>query len=98
MPTLNISMFNSDDLKLTLFYALIQRSKATTQFITQEINLFQTKQVLDMIKKGYIDRYNGQVFKSDISGDTFDTGLYDRDNGTGAAERIVNFIKSELKL
>jgi len=91
-------MFDTDDLKLTLFYALIQRSKATTQFITQEFNLFQHKQVLDMIKKGYIDRYNGHVFKSDISGDTFDTGLYDRDNGTGAAERIVNFIKAELQL
>lgn len=98
MPTVDISMFNTDDLKLTLFYTLIQRSKATTQFITQKINLAEHKQVLEYIKKGYIDRYNGFVFKSNISGDTFDTGMYDRDNGPGAAERIVNFIKAELKL
>jgi hypothetical protein len=98
MPTVDISMFNTDDLKLTLFYALIQRSKATTQFISQAINMAENKKVLEYIKNGYIDRYNGFVFKSNINGDTFDTTLYDRDNGLGAAERIVNFIKAELKL
>ena len=98
MQSLDISMFNTDDLKLTLFYALIQRSKATANFITQNFNLAEHQQVLNMIKKGHIDYYNGRVFKSNISGDTFNTGLYDRENGSGAAERIVNFIKAELKL
>ena len=100
MSSLDISMFDTDELKLTLFYALIrQSSKATTQFMTQPLNVMtEHKQVLEYIKKGYIDRYNGFVFKSNISGDTFNTYLYDRDNGFGAAERIVNFIKAELKL
>jgi len=98
MPIVDISMFSNDNLKLILFYTLVQRSKPTTQFITQEIKLTEHKKALELINKGYIDRYNGYVFKSDISGDKFDTGLYDRDNGPGAAERIVNFIKSELKL
>jgi hypothetical protein len=97
MPTLDISMFNTDELKLTLFYGLIRQSK-TSQFATHALNLSQYKEVLTAIKRGYIDRYNGFVFKSDISGNEFDTFLYNRDNGEGAAERIVKQIITELKL
>ncbi len=31
----------------------------------------------------------GRVMKVDLSGDSFDPWLYDRDNGEGAAERAV---------
>lgn len=41
------------------------------------------------IKNGYIDRYNGKVIKANLSGKTFDTSLYNRDNGNGSAERIT---------
>jgi len=44
---------------------------------------------LRAIKRGYIDRYNGKVIKANLSGKTFDTSLYNRDNGYGAAERIT---------
>ena len=44
---------------------------------------------LRAIKRGYIDRYNGKVIKGNLSGQTFNTSLYNRDNGYGAAERIT---------
>jgi hypothetical protein len=99
MTSLDISMFNTDNLKLTLFYTLIQRSTNRSKFIIGEVDLANHKEILTMIKRGPIDYYNGIGFKSNISGDTFNTYLYDRDNGgTGTAERIVNYIKTELKL
>ena len=99
MTSLDISMFDTDELKLTLFYTLIRRSTNHSQFMVGEVNLDNHKEILTMIKRGHIDYYNGIGFKSNISGDTFNTYLYDRDHGgPGTAERIVNYIKAELKL
>lgn len=38
----------------------------------------------------YIDYYNGRVIKADISGDTANPYLYDRDNGTGSFQNAVD--------
>lgn len=43
---------------------------------------------------GYFDYLKGRVMKVDLSGDTLDPWLYDRDNGAGAAERIINGLRS----
>lgn len=94
----DISMFNTDNLKLTLFYCLINNSSHQTRFISRDADISQHDYALRCIKKGYIDRFNGRVFKTDISGSTFETGLYNRDNGNGAAERIVKQIINDLKL
>jgi hypothetical protein len=99
MTSVDISMFDTDELKLTLFYTLIQRSTNRSQFMIGEVNLAHHKEILDRVKKGFIDYYDGIGFKSNISGDTFNTYLYNRDNGgPGTAERIVNYIKAELNL
>ena len=92
----DISMFNTDSLKLTLFYSLVNKSSSKTKFISADVDLSQHEYALTCLKKGYIDRFNGRVFKSDISGPIFETGLYNRDNGNGAAERIVKEIRTEL--
>ena len=95
---IDISMFNTDALKLTLFYSLIKKSTSNSNFITADVDLTQHDHALLCIKKGYIDYYNGRVFKANISGKTFETGLYNRDNGNGAAERIVKDIREQLNL
>ncbi|MCM1215465.1 MAG: hypothetical protein NC548_13210 [Lachnospiraceae bacterium] len=41
----------------------------------------------------YIDYFNGRVIKVDFSGDEFNPGLYDRDCGSGAAQRAVDSIR-----
>lgn len=41
----------------------------------------------------YIDYLKGRVMKIDLRGDTFDSWLYDRDNGQGAAERVVSELR-----
>ncbi len=41
----------------------------------------------------YFDYLYGRVMKVDLSGDTLDPWLYDRDNGAGSAEEIINDIR-----
>jgi len=37
----------------------------------------------------YFDYLHGKVMKIDLSGDELETWLYNRDNGQGSAERII---------
>ena len=41
---------------------------------------------------GYYDYAHGRVMKVDLSGDSFDPWLFDRDNGEGAARAVVSLI------
>jgi len=49
----------------------------------------QAEKYLDDAGDGYFDYLNGRVMKVDISGDSLNPGLYDRDNGEGAAARAL---------
>ena len=95
---IDISMFDNDFLKLSLFQMLGNNSTNKSNFITEDMDLTQHDLALRCIKKGYIDRFNGRVLKMDLRGPTLDGRLYDRDNGNGAAERIVKFIRDLAKI
>jgi len=41
----------------------------------------------------YFDYLRGRPLKIDLSGDTLRTALYNRDNGNGAAERIIEGLR-----
>jgi hypothetical protein len=43
----------------------------------------------------YFDYLRGRVMKVDLSGDVLRTGLFDRDNGEGAAARAVDAARRE---
>jgi hypothetical protein len=45
----------------------------------------------------YCDYVQGRVMKVEINGKTLRTALYDRDNGTGAAQRVVDEIRARSK-
>ena len=42
----------------------------------------------------YFDYLHGRVIKVDLSGDSFDPYLYDRDNFEGAAKRVIDKLSS----
>ena len=45
----------------------------------------------ELLKKySYFDYLKGRVMKVDLLGDSFDPWLYDRDNGKGAAMRVIS--------
>lgn len=45
----------------------------------------------------YFDYLGGRVLKVDLGGDTLNPWLYDRDNGSGAAARVVEQLRAELE-
>jgi hypothetical protein len=45
--------------------------------------------------KGYIDYYEGRCIKTDLSGDTVDPFLYDRDAGYGTLGFIVEKLRGQ---
>ena len=101
MTDLDISMFSTDALKLTLLYSLVNKSTGGSckQFLTPEATLDQYDHALKSIKAGYIDRFNGRVIKGSIKGDKFSAFLYNRDNGgPGTAEKIIEELREVLKI
>ena len=44
----------------------------------------------------YFDYYAGKIIKCDITWDEFDSTLYDRDNGEGAAQMAIDQLRLEL--
>ena len=101
MTDVDISMFSTDSLKLTLLYSLVNKSTGGSckQFMTPEATLDQYDHALAVIKAGRIDRFNGRVIKGSIKGDTFSTYLYNRDNGgPGTAEKIIEELRKILNI
>lgn len=44
----------------------------------------------------YFDYLKGRVMKVNLSGTEFDPRLYDRDNGEGSAQRVINDLKTNI--
>lgn len=45
----------------------------------------------------YFDYLNGRVMKVDLSGDSFDERLYDRDNDLGSAQKVIDSLRKIIK-
>jgi hypothetical protein len=56
---------------------------------TPEDMLIREAQILLDSGQTYFDYVGGRVMKVDLSGDEFSPGLYDRDNGEGAASKVL---------
>ena len=58
-----------------------------------------TREVAQKIIDGgvtYFDYLQGRVMKVDISGNELDPWLFDRDNGSGVAERAINSVRNTV--
>ena len=54
-------------------------------------------QQADDERGAYFDYLKGRVMKVRIGGDELNPSLYDRDNGDGAAARVIDALRSESK-
>jgi len=55
-------------------------------FLQAQSGDMTTEQARDLLKEStYFDYLHGKIMKVDLSGDSFDPWLYDRDNGKGSA-------------
>lgn len=50
-----------------------------------------------MAQHQHFDYLRGRIMKVDLSGDELDTRWYNRDNGEGAAERVIDNLKETEK-
>ena len=88
MPLIDISHLSKDELLL----ALANVGKSAGYFGGSPPPL--PTEILDKkILEEYIDYYMGRVIKANLSGDTVDPWGYDRDNGQGAFQRVVNSLQ-----
>lgn len=77
--------------KAEVLAALYNHSKSQGMGILHYTPEPMTKKEAQVLLKRqrYFDYFNGRILKVDLSGDELDPGLYDRDNGQGAAERAI---------
>ena len=63
-------------------------------FLHYEAEPMTETQAAELLKQStYFDYLKGRVMKVDLSKDHFDPWLYDRDNGQGAAARVIESLK-----
>jgi len=51
------------------------------------------EQAEDLADAPHLDYVRGRVMKCSVAGDTMRTDLYNRDNGPGAAEQIIDALR-----
>lgn len=64
--------------------------------ITTEQAREYIKERADVVRGMYFDYLNGRVMKIDLSYDEMKTAMYNRDNGEGAAEAIIEQIRASM--
>lgn len=89
--------------KAALLAGLFNRSKPQgLGFLAQghnnEMTVDDARKVLKTRGETDFDYLQGRVMKVDLSGDKFESILYDRDNGEGAALEVVNALRAESKV
>jgi hypothetical protein len=82
--------------KAEVLHALYHRSHVQGLGILQaipEYTVDDARKDLDEQPGYYFDYLHGRVLKVDLFGDSFDSWLYDRDCGEGAAEAAINELR-----
>lgn len=82
--------------KSEVLHALYHRSHVQGLGILQaipEYTVEDARRDLDEQPGYYFDYLHGRVLKVDLFGDSFDSRLYDRDCGEGAAEAAINELR-----
>lgn len=88
-------LYNNSKIQgMGFFGQLALGDKAGSRMSTEE-----AQQEIDKLKKFsrdlYFDYLHGKVMKVDLSSNKLDPWGYDRDNGSGAAERVVEHIRNK---
>ena len=88
--------------KSELFAALYDRAKAQGRgfevYTPAKMSMADARQAVTNATEAisgriYFDYHNGRVMKVELSGDTLDPWGYDRDNGGGAVQAVVDSLK-----
>lgn len=55
----------------------------------------EAREILAISDDAYFDYLRGRVMKIDLNGDKVQPAMYDRDNGPGAVQAVVNTLRAQ---
>lgn len=87
---MNISHLSKAKVLAALYNGSKHQGLGFLQAKPGEMTEEEAQALLDQNTYMYFDYLHGKVMKIDLSTDELNTRLYDRDNGEGAAERIIS--------
>ena len=79
-----------------LYDSARQQGMGFLQYNPEPMSDKEAKKILDG-GQTYFDYVQGRVMKVDLSKDEFDPWLYDRDNGNGAADKVINQLRKDIE-
>lgn len=86
---IDIRGLSKADVLIALYNHAKPRGMGYLHYTPTDMTPEQATELLDALPDSYFDYVGGRVLKVDLSGTSFNEALYDRDNGTGAAERAL---------
>ncbi len=94
--TISLNGLNKADVLVVLYNASKPQGMGFMQYDPRSMTREEAQSLLDE-GQTYFDYLKGRVMKVDLSGDELDPRGYDRDNGQGAAERVISSLRSTGK-
>ena len=88
MDTIDLSGLDKADVLAALYNASRAQGMGFLHYEPKLMTPDQARELL--LSDTYFDYLKGRVMKIDLSKDTLHPGLYDRDNGKGAAARAID--------
>lgn len=85
---IDISNKSKPQVLAALYNASKPQGMGLLQFTPAQMQESEAAQLLT--EQQYFDYLKGRVMKVDLSGESFDPYLYDRDNGQGAAQKVID--------
>ena len=92
--TIDISSMDKAEVLAALYNASHPQGLGLLNARPEPMTTEEARQGLDT-GQTYFDYVKGRVLKIDLTGDTLDPGLYDRDNGAGAAESALRHLRKQ---
>lgn len=91
MATISLKGLDKAKVLAALFNGARAQGMGFMQYDNKSMTREQAAKILE--RTAYFDYLQGRVMKVDLRGDEFDPYLYDRDNGEGAAARIIDELR-----
>ena len=88
MDKINIAEMNKAEVLAKLYNSSKPQGMGFLHYTPEEMTVLEAQALLDS-GQVYFDYLQGRVMKIDLSNDMLYVGLYDRDNGVGAAARAL---------
>ena len=93
---IDLTKHNKAEVLATLYNNSRPLGMGILHFMPEEMTIGEAENLLK--DQSYFDYLMGRVMKCDFSGDKLETFLYNRDNGKGAAELLVEKMEIEKEI